>query len=136
MTNASPKCIHCGARLSRSNLAVCAVCGKSQSEQPVNAPAVSPVASFGGQPAAPGPGPSTRRLTEFLTKEGTVAEPQEPTLLVQDGGAVHTYLLGDEPLTFGRAPSNDIVCPARVVSSRHARIDPSDSGHTITDVGS
>lgn len=135
MTNTTPKCIHCGAQLSRSNLAVCAVCGKSQSEQPVNAPAVAP-----GTPStssAARPGPSTRRLTEFLSKdEATAAEPQEPTLLVQEGGAVHTYLLGDEPITFGRAPSNDIVCPARVVSSRHARIDPSDNGHTITDVGS
>ena len=135
MTNAPLRCIHCGAQLSRSNPAVCAVCGKSQRELPVNAPAAALGAA--PQPANPQAGPSTRRLTEFLTKdEAPAAEPQEPTLLVREGDATHTYLLGDEPLTFGRAPANDIVCPARVVSSRHARIDPTDDGHTITDVGS
>jgi hypothetical protein len=137
MTNALPRCVHCGAQLSRSNLAVCAVCGKSQSEPPVHGGA-APSAASPPTAAEVRPGPSTRRLTEFLNKDGSpvAAEPQGPTLLVREGGAVHTYLLGDEPLSFGRAPTNDIVCPARVVSSRHARFDPVGDGHTITDVGS
>ncbi|HEY1015667.1 MAG TPA: FHA domain-containing protein [Herpetosiphonaceae bacterium] len=58
-------------------------------------------------------------------------------LIIQDsGGPPRTVQLGPQPLSFGRAPDNDIVVASRFVSSHHARIEPDGQGHRIIDTKS
>lgn len=46
------------------------------------------------------------------------------------------YALGDEPLTFGRAPENDLVLDTPLVSRLHAELRPEDGAAVLYDLGS
>ncbi len=117
-------CIHCGAPLNRPGARFCTKCGRAQiAAQPsptiIDAPAVpptpatAPVAPGGSQPLATG-----------------------ARLVIQDEGQTHEVALGAQPLTIGRAASNDVALSSRFVSARHARIEPAGASHQIVDVGS
>ena len=110
-------CIHCGAALNRPGAKFCTRCGRAQ------------------QPAAPLPQPViTAPAGPPLAQP--LATPAGPTLVIQDEGQTRELPLAGQPLTLGRAPSNDIVLTSRFVSARHARIEPDGAAHWIVDIGS
>lgn len=57
-------------------------------------------------------------------------------LVVQEGTRSQEVMLGERPLTLGRAHENDVVLPSLFVSQRHARIEPEGPAHRIVDTGS
>lgn len=60
----------------------------------------------------------------------------QPVLLVQwEGGAV-TAPLTKDVITLGRAPDNDIVVAAPIVSAHHARLERQPDGYRIVDLNS
>jgi ABC transport system ATP-binding/permease protein len=69
---------------------------------------------------------------------GSSATPASAQALLQIdyGGRSREVPLGSRILTIGRAPDNDIVLAAPFVSAHHARIEPSDHGHLLRDIGS
>ena len=58
-----------------------------------------------------------------------------------DGVVVNRYEIGDDPVTFGRTPDNDIQIDDRAVSNRHAEVvrehdDKGTSIYYLVDLGS
>jgi ABC-type multidrug transport system ATPase subunit len=134
-------CIHCGAPLNRPGAKFCAKCGKAQDTKPLQptivdtpAPAPQPVAqapTILDTPAALPAAPAMQR-----SDAKGPSQPAAPALVIQDEGQTREVPLGGQPLTLGRAPTNDIVLTSRFVSGRHARIEPDGRAHRIVDVGS
>ncbi len=103
------QCIHCGAQLPRPDAKFCPRCGQEQT-------------ALGAKPSQ---------------SPTTLLQPNAALIEIRDSdGRSFQVPLGNQPVTFGRAQSNDIVVHSRFVSSNHARIEPDADGHRITDVGS
>jgi ABC-type multidrug transport system ATPase subunit/pSer/pThr/pTyr-binding forkhead associated (FHA) protein len=62
--------------------------------------------------------------------------PLGPELVVVEAGRAVRLPLGNRALVIGRDPASDLVVASRLVSARHARIEPSGDGHRIVDLGS
>jgi len=140
----SATCIHCGAPLSRPGAKFCTRCGKPQETA---APVTSTSAIGASSPD------SASQKTQIFTSQGSTSAPPAyatsgegasqggaplsgPLLIVQDVGRTFEVALGQQPLSIGRAPDNDIVITSRFVSGRHARIEPHGIAHQIVDIGS
>jgi pSer/pThr/pTyr-binding forkhead associated (FHA) protein len=80
--------------------------------------------------AAPPPAPKPQKPAK--PKRGT------PSTLVVTGGALSgtSLRLGDVPITLGRAKDSTLVLDDDYVSSRHARIYPSNGQWLVEDLGS
>ena len=65
-----------------------------------------------------------------------MAPPTPAQLIVTTPQGVGEFPLLSAPMTLGRDPTNDITIDSDAVSRRHARLDRSDSGWDITDLGS
>lgn len=61
---------------------------------------------------------------------------RDQLLVVHQGATPQTYELAQDRVTLGRADDNDIVLKEAGVSRRHARLERTASGWTITDMGS
>ena len=59
-----------------------------------------------------------------------------PTLVIDEGGRARRVPLGRAPIVIGRDPTCDVALASRFVSARHARIEPTASGHRVLDLGS
>lgn len=113
-------CMYCGALLNRPGARFCTKCGRAQ---------VAATPTMIDAPAAPpAPAPATPSSSPPLA---TGAH-----LVIQDEGQSRDVALGAQPLTIGRAASNDVALSSRFVSARHARIEPAGAAHQIVDVGS
>jgi ABC-type multidrug transport system ATPase subunit len=60
----------------------------------------------------------------------------QPTLLVQWEGGRVTAPLTKDVITMGRAPDNDVVITAPIVSGHHARLERQPDGYRIVDLNS
>jgi DNA-binding NtrC family response regulator len=68
-------------------------------------------------------------------KLGSVVAPSM-LVLVGRGPEARRYLLDDRPLHLGRDDGNDVVLVDRAVSTRHVRLEPTDAGVLVRDLGS
>ncbi|HSN84843.1 MAG TPA: sigma 54-interacting transcriptional regulator [Polyangiales bacterium] len=75
-----------------------------------------------------------RKATEILRPDATYA--RRVALLVGRRADARVYRVGDEPLSVGSAGDNAIVLSDRAVSQHHCRIEPSERGVSIRDLGS
>ena len=105
----SANCIHCGAQLNRPGARFCTRCGRPQDD---------------GLPLPP---TTTQPPTMLL---------ERPRLVIVDEGRSIDVALRERPLTIGRAADNDIILTSRFVSAYHARIEPDETAHHISDSGS
>ena len=66
-----------------------------------------------------------------------VADQQQALLLVLSGPRLgNRTVLADSPMEIGRGSNAGLVLDADSVSRRHAKIEPLESGHRLTDLGS
>ena len=63
-------------------------------------------------------------------------QPQGKLVLIRDGVPVEEFALPDGVVTLGRAEINDVVLNHHTVSRAHAKLERSDAGWTIIDLGS
>jgi len=68
-------------------------------------------------------------------KRGSVVAPRM-LVLVGRGPEARRYVLDDRPLHLGRDDGNDVVLADRAVSTRHVRLEPTDAGVLVRDLGS
>lgn len=114
-----PACPVCGATL-EANERVCPACG-----------APAPVAAEETAAFSPLAAPDTGEETQALPMGSG------PALVVSKGpDAGERFVLAGEIVTIGRDPASDIFLNDITVSRRHARIDRTDSGFVLGDVGS
>ncbi|MCB1247777.1 MAG: DUF3662 and FHA domain-containing protein [Acidimicrobiales bacterium] len=66
-------------------------------------------------------------------KEGEAAAASASSLLLPNHDH---YVLGDQPVSIGRMPDNDITIADSNVSRKHAEIRPVDGGYALVDLGS
>lgn len=66
----------------------------------------------------------------------TAAVPIVRILTTEVGAAERVVTLGEDPVRIGRADDNDVVLLEQAASRHHARIEPSEGGFAIVDLGS
>lgn len=157
----SPTCPHCNAPI-RAEARFCPSCGKPvepapaepESNQPEKMEPVPPEPSQPVKepvpPAAPSAvpvssAPKTVRASEYQPAAQPKHAGEQPRILVREGPAERTILLGKTPLSIGRDPSTDVQIglptqqnPVGLpdISRHHARISPVEGGYVIEDLGS
>ena len=132
---ADQTCWQCGKPLSRSSVKFCPHCGAPQNNPKVaqsNAISTTPAMDVSALPNAY----DTSLTTTQRLDPSQSGQSVQPVLAIDNEGVRQTIVLGNKPLTLGRAPDNDIVIQSRFVSGYHARIEPDSASHHITDLGS
>ncbi len=68
--------------------------------------------------------------------DGTIRLEDRAILTLKNESGDETFVLGNDPLTVGRNPKNDIVLLDKTISRQHAKFSKSNEGYVVEDISS